>query len=38
LRMYAAIVLLALLGLCTNWLLVALEKRLTGWKPEIAAF
>jgi len=32
--MYAAIMLLALLGLSTNYLLVALENHFTGWKPE----
>ncbi|MET0387223.1 MAG: ABC transporter permease [Polyangiales bacterium] len=38
LRMYAAIVLLALIGLGSNYLLVALEKRLTGWKPDLGTF
>jgi NitT/TauT family transport system permease protein len=38
LRMYSAIVLLALIGLGTNFCLVRLEKRLTGWKPEITTF
>jgi len=38
LRMYSAIISLALIGLGTNYLLVTLEKRLTGWKPEIATF
>ncbi|HVZ31081.1 MAG TPA: ABC transporter permease [Polyangiaceae bacterium] len=32
--MYAAIMLLSLLGLATNYLLVALERHFTGWKPE----
>jgi len=32
--MYAAITLLTLLGLSTNYLLVTLENRFTGWKPE----
>jgi NitT/TauT family transport system permease protein len=32
--MYAAIMLLSLVGLSTNALLVALEKHFTGWKPE----
>lgn len=36
LRMYAAIVTLALIGLGTNWLLVTFERRLTGWKPDPA--
>jgi NitT/TauT family transport system permease protein len=34
-RMYAAIVTLALIGLGTNYLLVWLERRLTGWKQDI---
>jgi NitT/TauT family transport system permease protein len=34
--MYAAILLLALIGYSTHYLLVLLEKRLTGWKPDIA--
>lgn len=32
--MYAVIILLALIGYSTNYLLVTLEARLTGWKPE----
>lgn len=36
LRMYSAIVVLALMGLGTNHLLVSLEKRFTSWKPEPA--
>jgi NitT/TauT family transport system permease protein len=38
LQMYAAIMLLALIGYATNALLVLLEKRLTGWKPEAARY
>ncbi len=38
LRMYASIVLLALIGFSTNSLLVALERRLTGWKPEATRY
>ena len=38
LRMYSSIVLLATIGLGSNYLLVALERRLTGWKPEIARY
>jgi NitT/TauT family transport system permease protein len=34
LRMYDAIVTLALIGLSTNYLLVNLEKRLTRWRPD----
>jgi len=37
-RMYAAVMLLALVGYLTNYLLVGIEKRLTGWKPEIARY
>jgi NitT/TauT family transport system permease protein len=37
-RMYAAIVLLALVGLATNFILVTLENRLTGWKPQAVRF
>jgi NitT/TauT family transport system permease protein len=37
-RMYSAIVVLALIGLSTNYFLVWLERRLTGWKQEITAF
>jgi len=37
-RMYAAIMLLALTGYFANYLLVALERRLTGWKPEIMSY
>jgi NitT/TauT family transport system permease protein len=36
--MYAAIMLLVLIGYSTNYLLVALEKRLTRWKPETASY
>jgi NitT/TauT family transport system permease protein len=38
LRMYSAIVSLSMIGLGTNLFLVRLEKRLTGWKPEITTF
>jgi NitT/TauT family transport system permease protein len=37
-RMYSAIVVLALIGLATNYFLVWLERRLTGWKQEITTF
>ena len=36
--MYAAILLLALIGLSTNYLLVALERHLTGYKPEVTRY
>jgi NitT/TauT family transport system permease protein len=36
--MYAAIMLLSLLGLSTNYLLVTLETHFTGWKPETARY
>lgn len=36
--MYSAIMLLALIGLSTNYLLVALEDRFTGWKPETVRY
>ncbi|HVZ31083.1 MAG TPA: ABC transporter permease [Polyangiaceae bacterium] len=38
LQMYAAIMLLASIGYATNYLLVALETRLTGWKPETTRY
>jgi NitT/TauT family transport system permease protein len=38
LRMYSAIVSLALIGLGTNHLLVSLERHFTGWKPETTHF
>ena len=38
LRMYSAIVTLALIGLGTNYVLVSLERRFTGWKQEIATY
>jgi len=37
-RMYAAIMLLALVGYSTNYLLVAIEKHLSGWKQEVARY
>jgi len=38
LRMYSAIVTLALIGLATNHILVTLERRLTSWKQEVATW
>lgn len=37
-RMYSAIVVLSLIGLSANYLLVWMERRLTGWKQEITTF
>jgi len=36
--MYAAIMLLSLIGLTTNYLLVALEDHFTAWKPEATRY
>jgi len=38
LRMYSAIVTLALIGLGVNFLLVSLERNLTGWKQEVTTY
>lgn len=35
-EMYAGIIIMSLLGVVVNYLLVGLEKRLTGWKEKIA--
>lgn len=34
-RMWVGIVVVALLGIALNWLILQLEKRLTGWKEDI---
>ncbi len=34
--LYVGVIVLALLGIASNWLLVALERRLTSWKQDIA--
>jgi NitT/TauT family transport system permease protein len=33
--LYVGVIVLALLGIASNWGLVALERRLTSWKQDI---
>jgi NitT/TauT family transport system permease protein len=33
--LYVGVIVLALLGIASNWALVALERRLGGWRPEL---
>lgn len=35
--LYVGVIVLALLGIASNWALVALERRLTGWKQDFRA-
>jgi len=35
--LYVGVIVLALLGIAANWALVALERRLTGWKQDFRA-
>jgi NitT/TauT family transport system permease protein len=35
--LYVGVIVLALLGIASNWLLVALERRLTSWKQDFAS-
>lgn len=38
LRMYSAIITLAVIGLTVNYILVWFERKITGWKQELATF
>lgn len=38
LKMYSAIIILALIGLTVNYILVWFERKITGWKQELATF
>jgi NitT/TauT family transport system permease protein len=34
--LYVGVIVLALLGIASNWLLILLERRLTAWKPGVS--
>jgi NitT/TauT family transport system permease protein len=33
--LYVGVIVLALLGIASNWALVALERRLDAWRPDL---